>query len=56
MFECARCTRQVTNEERYIFVNSTYCRACMIFIENSGEFETVLNTNSVLMRLDQIEN
>jgi len=56
MFCCVRCTREVKNEERYIFVNSDYCRACINTIENNGEFETILNTNSVLMRLDQIEN
>jgi len=56
MFSCARCTREVKNEERYLFVGSDYCRACINYIENSGEYETILNTHAVLMRFRQIEN
>jgi len=56
MFECVRCCRAVKNEECYIFVNSPYCRACMNFIENSGDYDQILNTNAVLMRFKQIEN
>ncbi len=56
LFECVRCCRLVKGEERYLFVKSNYCRACINFIENSGDYETILNTECVLMRFNQIES
>ena len=55
-FSCVRCTRLVKGEECYLFVRSNYCRACIDFIENSGDYIKILNTECVLMRFEQIEN
>jgi len=37
LFECVRCTREVTKEECYLIFNRKYCRACEIFVKNDPD-------------------
>jgi len=53
MFECSRCSREVTNEEGYLYNGSCYCRACDNTIQNDPDYEWI--KRNVFWRLINIE-
>jgi len=54
LFECKRCTREINLEEAHLLFNDMYCRACIIVIETSPEYEYV--RKNILGMIPQIEN